>query len=98
MSLLFPRWQLTIKQFYVILMLFLVTECLNVFLLNLFLCLGGQQREIIVSKSDPKVLITDYNPSKDYIISVIAIRGREQSRPLRGRFKGLFHFLSALLE
>uniref|UniRef100_A0A3B5MBE3 Uncharacterized protein n=1 Tax=Xiphophorus couchianus TaxID=32473 RepID=A0A3B5MBE3_9TELE len=48
---------------------------------------GGQQREIIVSKSDPKVLITDYNPSKDYMISVIAIRGREQSRPLRGRFK-----------
>uniref|UniRef100_A0A3B3X1D4 Collagen, type XIV, alpha 1a n=1 Tax=Poecilia mexicana TaxID=48701 RepID=A0A3B3X1D4_9TELE len=49
---------------------------------------GGQQKEVIVSKSDPKVLITDYNPSKDYIISVIAIRGREQSRPLRGRFKG----------
>uniref|UniRef100_A0A096MF24 Collagen type XIV alpha 1 chain n=1 Tax=Poecilia formosa TaxID=48698 RepID=A0A096MF24_POEFO len=48
---------------------------------------GGQQKEVIVSKSDPKVLITDYNPSKDYIISVIAIRGREQSRPLRGRFK-----------
>ncbi|MED6252563.1 hypothetical protein ATANTOWER_013612, partial [Ataeniobius toweri] len=48
---------------------------------------GGQQKEIIVSKSDTKVLITDYNPSKDYIISVIAVRGREHSRPLQGRFK-----------
>ncbi|XP_035987117.1 collagen alpha-1(XIV) chain isoform X1 [Fundulus heteroclitus] len=48
---------------------------------------GGQQKEIIVSKSDTQVLITDYNPSKDYIINVIAVRGREQSRPLRGRFK-----------
>ncbi|XP_073341494.1 collagen alpha-1(XIV) chain-like [Pagrus major] len=48
---------------------------------------GGQQREIIVSKSDTKVLITDYNPSKDYTVSVIAVSGSEQSRPLQGRHK-----------
>ncbi|KAM4735746.1 collagen alpha-1(XIV) chain [Anableps anableps] len=48
---------------------------------------GGHQKEVIVSKSDTKVLIEDYNPSKDYIVSVIAVRGREQSRPLQGRFK-----------
>ncbi|TMS10561.1 Collagen alpha-1(XIV) chain [Larimichthys crocea] len=48
---------------------------------------GGQQREIIASKSDTKVLITDYSPSKDYIVSVIAVRGNEQSRPLHGRHK-----------
>ncbi|XP_041844785.1 collagen alpha-1(XIV) chain [Melanotaenia boesemani] len=48
---------------------------------------GGQQKEIIVSKSDTKVLITDYNPSKDYTFNVIAVRNNEQSRPLQGRFK-----------
>ncbi|KAK2910439.1 collagen alpha-1(XIV) chain [Channa argus] len=48
---------------------------------------GGQQKEIIVSKSDTKVLITDYNPSKDYTVSVIAVTGSEQSRPLQGRYK-----------
>uniref|UniRef100_A0AAQ5X2B4 Collagen, type XIV, alpha 1a n=1 Tax=Amphiprion ocellaris TaxID=80972 RepID=A0AAQ5X2B4_AMPOC len=49
---------------------------------------GGQQREIIISKSDTKVLITDYSPSKEYTFSVIAVSGREQSRPLQGRYKG----------
>uniref|UniRef100_A0A3Q3N772 Collagen, type XIV, alpha 1a n=1 Tax=Mastacembelus armatus TaxID=205130 RepID=A0A3Q3N772_9TELE len=46
---------------------------------------GGRQREIIISKSDTNVLITDYNPTKDYSVSVIAVSGSEQSRPLRGR-------------
>uniref|UniRef100_A0A3Q3EL43 Collagen, type XIV, alpha 1a n=1 Tax=Labrus bergylta TaxID=56723 RepID=A0A3Q3EL43_9LABR len=48
---------------------------------------GGQQREIIVSKSDTKVVIKDYNPSKDYTVSVISVSGSEQSRPLQGRHK-----------
>ncbi|CAG6015807.1 unnamed protein product [Menidia menidia] len=48
---------------------------------------GGQQKEIIVSKSHTKVLITDYDPSKGYTFSIIAVRGSEQSRPLQGRFK-----------
>uniref|UniRef100_A0A8C5H1R4 Collagen, type XIV, alpha 1a n=1 Tax=Gouania willdenowi TaxID=441366 RepID=A0A8C5H1R4_GOUWI len=46
---------------------------------------GGQQKEIIISKSDTKVLITDYNPSKDYNFSVLAVSGNEQSRPLQGQ-------------
>lgn len=50
---------------------------------------GGQQREIIISKSDTKVLITDYSPAKDYIVSVISVSGSEQSRPLKGRHKGV---------
>uniref|UniRef100_A0A8C2XBB3 Collagen type XIV alpha 1 chain n=1 Tax=Cyclopterus lumpus TaxID=8103 RepID=A0A8C2XBB3_CYCLU len=54
---------------------------------------GGQQREIIISKSDTKVLITDYSPSKDYTASVISVSGSEQSSPLQGRHKGAFmHF------
>lgn len=54
-----------------------------------FLCPGGQQREIIVSKSDTKVLITDFNPSKDYTVTVTAVSGTAQSRPLHGRYKGI---------
>lgn len=54
---------------------------------------GGQQREIIVPKSDTKVFITDYSPSKDYTVSVIAVSGTEQSRPLQGRHKGAFMHL-----
>ncbi|XP_069549336.1 collagen alpha-1(XIV) chain [Brachyistius frenatus] len=49
---------------------------------------GGQQREIIASKSDTKVFITDYSPTKHYTVSVIAVSGSEQSRPLQGRYKG----------
>lgn len=36
------------------------------------------------------MLITDYSPSKDYAVSVIAVSGTEQSRPLHGRLKGAF--------
>uniref|UniRef100_A0A7N8X8M8 Collagen, type XIV, alpha 1a n=1 Tax=Mastacembelus armatus TaxID=205130 RepID=A0A7N8X8M8_9TELE len=53
---------------------------------------GGRQREIIISKSDTNVLITDYNPTKDYSVSVIAVSGSEQSRPLRGRHKDRHQF------
>ncbi|XP_062421387.1 collagen alpha-1(XIV) chain-like [Pungitius pungitius] len=48
---------------------------------------GGQQREIIISKSDTKVLITDYSPLKDYTVSVLSVSGGEQSRPLQGRHR-----------
>ncbi|XP_074510263.1 collagen alpha-1(XIV) chain isoform X2 [Sebastes fasciatus] len=48
---------------------------------------GGRQREIIISKSDTKVLITDYTSSKEYTVSVISVSGSEQSRPLQGRHK-----------
>ncbi|XP_078789565.1 collagen alpha-1(XIV) chain isoform X2 [Oryzias latipes] len=49
---------------------------------------GGEQKEVSVPKSETQVFLTDYNPSKDYTISVIAVRGSEQSRPLQGTFKG----------
>lgn len=58
---------------------------------------GGQQREIIVSKSDTSVLITDYSPSKVYTFSVIAVSGNKQSRPLQGRFKGWFILYSCFI-
>lgn len=57
---------------------------------RLLLCLpaGGQQKEIIISKSDNKVLITDFDPARDYSVSVTAVSGSQQSRPLQGRHKG----------
>lgn len=64
---------------------------IDTFSVSFFYVSGGQQKEVIVSKSDTNVLITDYKPSRDYVFSVTAVRGREQSRPLQGRFKGLFH-------
>ncbi|KAM9852256.1 collagen alpha-1(XIV) chain [Aulostomus maculatus] len=48
---------------------------------------GGHQKEIIVSKTDMKVVIKDYNHSRDYIVSVTAVSGGEQSSPLQGRHK-----------
>ncbi|KAM6909847.1 collagen alpha-1(XIV) chain-like [Xenentodon cancila] len=48
---------------------------------------GGQQREIILPKTDTKVLITDYSPSKDYTFGVMVVSGSKRSRPLQGRFK-----------
>lgn len=57
------------------------------------LLIGGHQREIIISKSDSRVLITDYDPFKDYIVNVISVSGSTQSRPLLGRFKGAFRHL-----
>ncbi|XP_053700196.1 collagen alpha-1(XIV) chain isoform X1 [Synchiropus splendidus] len=48
---------------------------------------GGQQKEVVVSKTDSKVLITDYDPSRDYVISITAVSGSEQSKPLQGRLK-----------
>ncbi|XP_077431159.1 collagen alpha-1(XIV) chain isoform X1 [Vanacampus margaritifer] len=50
---------------------------------------GGHQKEIITSKSVSKVLITDYDPSKDYVVSVISVSGSTQSRALLGRFKAV---------
>ncbi|XP_028983776.1 collagen alpha-1(XIV) chain isoform X2 [Betta splendens] len=48
---------------------------------------GGRPREVAVPRSNPRVLITDYNRVKDYVVSVFAVRGSEHSRPLQGRYK-----------
>ncbi|XP_077577231.1 collagen alpha-1(XIV) chain isoform X2 [Stigmatopora nigra] len=50
---------------------------------------GGHQKEIIISKSGSKMLITDYDPSKDYVVSVISVSGSTQSKALVGRFKAI---------
>lgn len=43
---------------------------------------GGEQTEVQVSKQEAKLLIQDFDPSKDYDFQIMAVRGREQSKPL----------------
>ncbi|XP_011617196.2 collagen alpha-1(XIV) chain-like isoform X1 [Takifugu rubripes] len=46
---------------------------------------GGDQMEVQVSKQEAKLLIQDFDPSKDYDFQIIAVRGSEQSRPLHAK-------------
>ncbi|XP_034031083.1 collagen alpha-1(XIV) chain-like [Thalassophryne amazonica] len=48
---------------------------------------GGHHKEITVPKSDSRVLITDYSPTTDYTVSVMAISGNQRSKPLQGKHK-----------
>lgn len=44
--------------------------------------------EVQVSKQEAKLIIQDFNPSKDYDFQIFAVRGSEQSRPLHARHEG----------
>lgn len=44
--------------------------------------------EVQVSKQEAKLLIQDFDPSKDYDFQIIAVRGSEQSRPLQAKHEG----------
>ena len=49
---------------------------------------GEQQTEVQVSKQDAKLLIDDFDDSKEYNFNIFAIsRGRE-SKPLQAKFEG----------
>uniref|UniRef100_A0AAQ4Q4Z8 Fibronectin type-III domain-containing protein n=1 Tax=Gasterosteus aculeatus aculeatus TaxID=481459 RepID=A0AAQ4Q4Z8_GASAC len=44
---------------------------------------GGEQKEVEVSKQDAKLLIDDFDPSKEYNFKVVALSGGQQSKPLQ---------------
>uniref|UniRef100_H3CK63 Collagen, type XIV, alpha 1b n=1 Tax=Tetraodon nigroviridis TaxID=99883 RepID=H3CK63_TETNG len=44
---------------------------------------GGEPREVQVSKREAKLLIQDFDPSKDYLFQILAVRGGQQSKPLQ---------------
>uniref|UniRef100_A0A8C6UB04 Collagen type XIV alpha 1 chain n=1 Tax=Neogobius melanostomus TaxID=47308 RepID=A0A8C6UB04_9GOBI len=48
---------------------------------------SGNVQEIAVPKTEHRVIITDYSPSTDYSVSVIAVSGSLQSRPLQATYK-----------
>lgn len=44
--------------------------------------------EVQVSKQEAKLLIQDFDPSKEYDFQIIAVRGSEQSKPLHAKHEG----------
>lgn len=41
-----------------------------------------------MSKQEAKLLIQDFDPSKEYDFQIIAVRGSEQSKPLHAKHEG----------
>ncbi|KAG8004826.1 Collagen alpha-1(XIV) chain, partial [Nibea albiflora] len=46
---------------------------------------GGEQTEVQVSKQETKLLIKDFDPSKEYNFKIIAVSGKQQSKPLQAK-------------
>ncbi|XP_074468542.1 collagen alpha-1(XIV) chain-like isoform X3 [Sebastes fasciatus] len=46
---------------------------------------GGEQKETQVSKQEAKLLIDDFDPSKEYNFKIIAVGGGQQSKPLQAK-------------
>lgn len=55
-----------------------------------FSCLGtgGEQREVEVPKQEAKLLIEDFDPSKEYNFKISAVSGSQQSKPLQAKHEG----------
>lgn len=49
---------------------------------------GGEQTEVEVSKQEAKLLIEDFDPSKEYNFKIIAVSGSQQSKPLQAKHEG----------
>lgn len=49
---------------------------------------GGQQREVQVSKQEGKLLIEDFDPSKEYNFKIVAVSGGRESKPLQAKHEG----------
>lgn len=60
------------------------TECL----FFSYLGTGGEQTEVEVSKQEAKLLIEDFDPSKEYNFKIIAVSGNQQSKPLQAKHEG----------
>ncbi|XP_039977374.1 collagen alpha-1(XIV) chain-like isoform X2 [Xiphias gladius] len=48
---------------------------------------GGQQTEVQVSKQEAKLLIEDFDPSKEYNFNIIAVNGGRESKPLQAKYE-----------
>ncbi|RXN13438.1 H-2 class I histocompatibility alpha chain-like protein [Labeo rohita] len=49
---------------------------------------SGDERELLVSKSEPKAVVEGFDRSKEYSVKITAVRGAEQSKALLGRYTG----------
>ncbi|XP_056154027.1 LOW QUALITY PROTEIN: collagen alpha-1(XIV) chain [Lampris incognitus] len=46
---------------------------------------GGEEREVQVSKQEAKLVVEDYDPSKEYSFKITAVSGAQESKPLYGK-------------
>ncbi|XP_024865789.1 collagen alpha-1(XIV) chain isoform X3 [Kryptolebias marmoratus] len=46
---------------------------------------GGKQKVVPLSKQETKLLIEDYDPSKDYNFKIFAVKAGKDSKPLQGK-------------
>lgn len=53
-----------------------------------YLITGGRQKVVPVSKQETKLLIEDYDPSKDYNFKIFAVKAGKESKPLQGKQEG----------
>lgn len=49
---------------------------------------GGEQTEAKVSKQEAKLLIKDFDPSKEYNFRITAINGGQESKALQAKHEG----------
>lgn len=50
--------------------------------------LGGEQREVKVPKEEAKLLIQDFDPTKEYTFWVTAVNGDQESKVLEAKHEG----------
>lgn len=49
---------------------------------------GGKQKVVPISKQETKLLIEDFDPSKDYNFKIFAVKAGKESKPLQGKHEG----------
>uniref|UniRef100_A0A3B3XRF1 Fibronectin type-III domain-containing protein n=1 Tax=Poecilia mexicana TaxID=48701 RepID=A0A3B3XRF1_9TELE len=49
---------------------------------------GGQQKVLELAKQETKLVIKDYDASKDYNFKISAVNGGKESKPLQGKHEG----------
>ncbi|XP_048882366.1 collagen alpha-1(XIV) chain isoform X2 [Brienomyrus brachyistius] len=47
---------------------------------------GGQQQVLHIQKGESRAIIHNFDPSKEYIVRVISVKGNQESKPLIGKF------------
>ncbi|XP_074542763.1 collagen alpha-1(XIV) chain isoform X2 [Halichoeres trimaculatus] len=46
---------------------------------------GGQQKEVQLSKQEAKLVVSDFDPSKEYDFKITAVSGGKESKPLQAK-------------
>ncbi|CAG5888133.1 unnamed protein product [Menidia menidia] len=49
---------------------------------------GGEQKVVQLSKQKTKLIIEDFDASKEYSFKITALKGAQESKPLKGKHEG----------